>query len=419
MVGCSLGASRLCFTLGFGIVNEVYYPRIDIPQIRDLGFIVAGAGGFWCEVKRVATYRLRRLAPGAAAVEIVHEHPRYTLRLRITPDPRRDVLVIECRLEGESDLGLYVLFAPHLGATGYGNSAGIASWRGRRVLWAERGPFGAAIAAVDEHQRDAFRRASAGYVGFSDDWQDFARNGAMMWEYGFAGPGNVALMGELPRSVVLALGFGTSAHAAATLAISSLMQPFDNIVQQRLADWEAWQTQRSERCAVSLDISAAAAEQFIVSTIVLRAHIDRVYPGAMAASLSIPWGDSGNERGGYHLVWPRDLVECAGALLELGGEREARDALRYLIATQAEDGHWAHWAGPHTGMGCSSTRWHFRCCLRRRSTSGMRWVESRSRTWCVVPSALSRSPDRRPARIAGRRTTASTLSLWPYLSPRW
>ncbi len=39
---------------GFGIVNEVYYPRVDIPQIRDLGFIVAGPDGFWSEVKRNA-----------------------------------------------------------------------------------------------------------------------------------------------------------------------------------------------------------------------------------------------------------------------------------------------------------------------------------------------------------------------------
>ena len=54
MVGCALGPSRLWFTIGFGIVNEVYYPRVDIPQIRDLGFIVAGADGFWSEVKRNA-----------------------------------------------------------------------------------------------------------------------------------------------------------------------------------------------------------------------------------------------------------------------------------------------------------------------------------------------------------------------------
>ena len=37
MVGVALGHSRLWFTVGYGIVNEVYFPRIDIPQIRDLG----------------------------------------------------------------------------------------------------------------------------------------------------------------------------------------------------------------------------------------------------------------------------------------------------------------------------------------------------------------------------------------------
>jgi len=340
MVGCGLGAARLWFTLGFGIVNEVYYPRVDIPQIRDLGFIVAGPDGFWSEVKRNQNYTLKRLAPGAPAVEIVHQHARYRLRLRITPDPRRDVLVIECRLDGEGELGLYVLVAPHLGATGYDNFATVERYGGRRVLLAEQGPFGMALAAADEHQADAFGRASAGYVGTSDGWQDFARNGRMAWQYRAAGPGNVALMGELPRRVVLALGFGSSAEAAATLAISSLIQPFGNILQHQIADWEAWQARAAERSAPTLDLPDAIREQAQVSSIVLRAHLDKTYPGAMVASLSVPWGYNGNERGGYHLVWPRDLVQCAGALLAFGAEEEARDTLRYLIATQHEDGHW-------------------------------------------------------------------------------
>src|SRR5881392_411720 len=147
MVGTSLGPARLWFTLGFGIVNEIYYPRVDTPQIRDLGFIVAGPDGFWSEVKRNQNYTLRLLAPGVPAVEIVHEHPRYTLRLRISPDPRRDVLAIECRLESapaaagrDPELSLYVLVAPHLGATGYDNIATVGRYGARRVLLAEQGP---------------------------------------------------------------------------------------------------------------------------------------------------------------------------------------------------------------------------------------------------------------------------------------
>ena len=87
IVGCALGPSRIWFTLGFGIVNEVYYPRIDIPQIRDLGFIVGDGHGFWVEVKRLENYTLRLLAPGTPAVEIVHKHERFTLTLRVTPIP--------------------------------------------------------------------------------------------------------------------------------------------------------------------------------------------------------------------------------------------------------------------------------------------------------------------------------------------
>jgi glucoamylase len=340
LVGCGLGPSRLWFTLGFGIVNEVYYPRVDLPQIRDLGFIVAGPDGFWSEVKRNANYSLKLLAPGVPAVEIVHRHQRYQLRLRITPDPRRDVLVIECRLDGEGELGLYVLLAPHLGATGYDNIATIGRYGGRRVLWAEQGPFGMALAAADLHQGDAFGRASVGYVGTSDGWQDFAHHGAMSWQYRDAGPGNVALIGELPRRAILALGFGSSAEAAATLAISSLIQPFDNILQQQIADWETWQARCAERSPPTLDLPDAIREQLVVSSIVLRAHLDKTYPGAMVASLSAPWGYASNELGGYHLVWPRDLVQSAGALLALGAEPEARDTLRYLIATQNADGHW-------------------------------------------------------------------------------
>jgi glucoamylase len=343
MVGCGLGPARLWFTIGFGIVNEVYHPRVDLPQIRDLGFIVAGPDGFWSEVKRNENYTLRLLAPGVPAIEIVHHHPRYQLRLRITPDPRRDVLVIECRLDstgGDGALGLYVLVAPHLGATGFDNTALVGRCHGRTVLLAEQGPFGMALAAADEHQADAFHRASAGYVGSSDGWQDFAQHGAMAWQYETAGPGNVALIGELPRRAVLALGFGSSTEAAATLAISGLIQPFDNILQQQIADWEAWQSSCAQRSAPTLDLPEAVRDQVVVSSIVLRAHLDKTYPGAMVASLSVPWGDHGDERGGYHLVWPRDLVQCAGALLAFGAEQEARDTLRYLIATQTEDGHW-------------------------------------------------------------------------------
>ena len=87
-------------------------------------------------------------------------------------------------------------------------------------------------------------------------------------------------------------------------------------------------------------LSPRVREQVAVSAMVLHAHQDKIYPGAIVASLGVPWGNRHDDRGGYHLVWPRDLVECAGALIALGEPARARNVLRYLIASQQADGHW-------------------------------------------------------------------------------
>ena len=341
MVGCALGPSRVWFTLGFGIVNEVYYPRVDIPQIRDLGFIVADKKGFWTEVKRLQNYTFRLLAPGTPAVEIVHSHERFSLKLRITPDPDRDVLLIEMDLDGDPDLRPYVLAAPRLGTSGHDNIAEIVCRGKRRILTARQGPFALALAARNETHGDGFGAVSAGYVGVSDGWQDFNRNGVLAWHYDRAGPGNIAVIGELSRKAVVALGFGMGPEAAATLAISSLTQPVKSVVKSQIDAWEAWHSRRKKSTSLGPEELDGLSDQFLLSSMVLRCHRDKGFPGTMVASLSVPWGNSRDDRGGYHLVWPRDLVECATAFLALGAEREARNTLRHLIATQQKDGNWS------------------------------------------------------------------------------
>src|SRR5436305_2903926 len=85
-VGTSPDSGRIWFTIGHGIVNEVYWPRVDAPQVRDLGFIVADDGGFWSEVKRDSDASVSFVRPGIPAVVAVHRHPRYVLSLRICAD---------------------------------------------------------------------------------------------------------------------------------------------------------------------------------------------------------------------------------------------------------------------------------------------------------------------------------------------
>jgi glucoamylase len=251
-------------------------------------------------------------------------------------------LLIHCKLEGDDSLRPYALLSSRLGGDASGNSAWVGRQSARTILWAEQEVFGLALAAVDPRGADAWGRCSVGSAELSDGWQDFNRNGCMAWQYDAAGPGAVALMGELPREATLALGIGTSKEAAATLAISELMADFAAAWDADCQAWRAWRT-KSHRLEVEDDVHRALA----ASAAVLKVHQDLTYRGATVASLSAPWGDNSDSRGGYHLVWPRDLVETAGALVAMENFEEARDVLRYLIATQQDDGHWLQnqWLG--------------------------------------------------------------------------
>jgi glucoamylase len=342
IVGTSLGSSRLWFTIAQGIVTEVYYPRIDIPQVRDMGFIIADDRGFWIELRRNKDYQVSLPRPGVPAVTIVHRHPRFTFTQQICPSQRRDTLLLRYQLEGDEDLRPYALLAARLGEDASNNVAGVGQHNGRTVLWAEQGPFGLALVASAEDGSNAWRRCSVGCLEASDGWQDFDRNGRMTWQYDSAGPGAVSLMGELPNQGTLALGLGTSPGAAATLAVSSLMGDFSKAWDRQIRAWESWM----EGCQ-SPDLPGELRDMFLLSGMVLKVHQDRTYAGAAVASLAVPWGESSQSRGGYHLVWCRDLVETAGALLAMGAVEDARDVLRYLIATQQEDGHWLQnqWLG--------------------------------------------------------------------------
>lgn len=192
-----------------------------------------------------------------------------------------------------------------------------------------------ALSAAGEDGSDAWGRCSVGGLQVSDGWQDFNQNGRMTWQYDSAGPASVALMGELPTRATLALGLATSKASAATLAVSSLMTDFDAVWDVHCDAWVTWLA-KIRRPAIRDDIDRA----FALSATVLKVHQDRTYCGAAVASLSVPWGETSESRGGYHLVWSRDLVETAGALVAMEDYDEARDVLRYLIATQLPDGHW-------------------------------------------------------------------------------
>lgn len=328
LVGTGLGQGRVWFTVGYGILNEVYWPSNSTPQIRDLGFIIAGED-FWSEIKRVHNYTLSTPAADLLLPKIVHEHERYRLELEIVADPVRDALLIRYQLEGEG-LKLYPLLAPHLDGEGDNNIGRVTA----QGLLAEQNSQYLFLAADQ-----GFSRSSVGYVGTSDGWQDFNQHQAMTWEYHEAGPGNIAMLGELIGSIgTLALTFASSAEGAITLANSALVTGFAEARREYVSHWTQWHKSISFPQLSPLPTHLANAIKTSIS--VLKTHEGRTFPGAMVASLSTPWGDSHRDPGGYHLVWPRDSVEVGFALLAYGLIEEVRALLAYLIAIQQSDGHW-------------------------------------------------------------------------------
>ena len=344
-VGTSHYSSRVWFTIGRGILNEVYWPHVDRPQIRDLGFIVADDAGFWSEVKRDASHDVHGEGDGVPAITAVHRHPRYELTLRIIADDHADVVRIEARLDDLRDaddpgrtarpLRLYPLLAPHLGFSGRHGRAWVGTHKGRPMLFAQDGPWALALASDPAPLRQA-----VGHVGASDGWQDFAANGRMTWTHARTDAGNVAGMTEIALDggrAQIALAFGGRPEEAGLEASAALAGPFEDAWAEYVGNWHGFLRTVVDPPA---DLPQADRDLYLASASVLRAHQDRTLPGATVASLSIPWGNTRNDIGGYHLVWARDLVESAGAVVALGAAATARRTLAYLVASQEPDGHW-------------------------------------------------------------------------------
>lgn len=344
-VGTALRSKgRVWFTLSHGILNEVYYPRIDQACTRDLGLIVTDGQGFFSEEKRHASHEISPVADGIPAFCLVNTclQGRYRIRKEVLADPSREVVLQRITftpLKGSlSDYALFALLAPHLGNAGAGNTAWIAEVKGRPMLFAERDGMALALACSTD-----WLRRSVGFAGVSDGWQDLNLHHRLAWSYARAENGNVTLTGEIDLAasggqIVLALGFGRTHTEAAHRAAASLWDGFDRAASDYGRDWSHWQNslrplQRS---------TSGARDLYRVSTAVLRTHESSRIPGGLIASLSIPWGFSkgDGDLGGYHLVWPRDLVESAGGLLAAGAPEAGTRVLRYLAITQEADGHW-------------------------------------------------------------------------------
>ncbi|MCG3117744.1 MAG: glycoside hydrolase family 15 protein [Candidatus Manganitrophus sp. SA1] len=335
-------ASRVWFTLSHGILNEVYFPTVDRPQIRDMEFLISDGESFFHEEKRDLATELSYLDDHSLGYRIVKSDPqgRYRIVKEVIADPYLPCVLIQTELQGEEEflkrLHLYVLVAPHVEGRGWGNAAAKVKVAGRELLAAFRNQVYLALGATAP-----FIKSSCGYVGASDGWTDLHDNLRMDWEFDYARDGNVALMGELDlsktRTFKVGLGFGFGLHGAATTLLQCLSNPHEEYRKRFQTQWE-----RACRDILPLEKgSQDAGRLYHISHSLLMAHEDKTYPGAIIASMSIPWGEIHGDDdglGGYHLVWTRDLCNSATGLLAAESIGTPLRALVYLAASQQPDG---------------------------------------------------------------------------------
>ncbi|HEU0038119.1 MAG TPA: glycoside hydrolase family 15 protein [Verrucomicrobiae bacterium] len=346
---------RLWFTLSHGIVNEIYYPHVDHPNTRDFQFLITDGETFCHEEKRDLDHRVEYPERDCPFYRLTNSDPqgRYRIIKQVLTDPHRSVLLMHTKLEVLDEalrgkLSFYALLAPY----GAGNSGRCREIGTSRLIHAQRENVHIVAACSS-----GFRRRSVGYVGASDGWQDLMDNFKMDWEFPVAEKGNIALTGEIDLDgndeFTIAVACGGSYQTTVAKLLLSLAEPFDRHREAYVRQWQ--RTVVNPKFDFS-DDTGEGGGMYRLSRCVLLAHEDKIFQGAMVASLSIPWGEAKGEGdlGGYHLVWTRDLVQSATALLATGQTGTPLRALIWLAAIQRPDGSFpqnswlngtAYWSG--------------------------------------------------------------------------
>ncbi len=333
---------QLWFTLSHGIVNEIYFPSVDQPNTRDFEFLITDGESFFHEEKRDLVHKMQFPEKNCPYYRLVNSDPagRYRLTKDILTDPYRPVLLVHARLEIldtalQGKLRVYALLAPHISRFGEGNSGWCMHCSNVPVLYASREQVHLVMGCTD-----GFSKRSVGFVGFSDGWQDL-QNYQMDWEFCSAENGNIALTAEITpnhlHDFTVGVSLGHSYHSASTQLLQSLADPIDLHINNYVKQW------RRALVRPDFDFHEDTGDEghlYRMSRCILLAHEDKIFQGAMVASMSIPWGETkgDNDLGGYHLVWTRDLVQSASALLATGQQSTPLRALIWLAAIQHEDG---------------------------------------------------------------------------------
>ena len=327
-------ASKVWFTLRGGVMDEVYYPTVDVGNTQTFQFFVRDRKTGKVETEAEdASHRVEVLRPDSLTFRQVNtaRSGRWRIEKTYTTDPQADVVLIDVRFSSDSKADeLYAYYDPSLGNSGMHDTA--YTYGGELV--ASDGKYASALIFSDPNPaltNTAY--LTSGFLGTSDGLTQFRRDGHLVGTYERAEDGNVVQTALIvtPRHFTAVLAFAETPDAALKKAYQSRNKGFAACLAEYERGW-------ADYVRPLRKVAPRYQRQYDMAAMVLKAHEDKTYAGAMIASLSVPWGGgaSANENkvGGYHLVWSRDLYQVATAFAALGDRASAGRALDYLFRVQ-------------------------------------------------------------------------------------
>jgi glucoamylase len=321
-------ASKVWFTLNSGVMTEVYYPRLDLPNTQSLQLIVCTRRA--CQPEMEMRHELRVVDSRSLSFQQINtpSDGAYTVTKTYTTDSERPTILIQVALTSilptETVTAIYVAYDPSLNNSGRHDSG----WSDGQALVCADGPVASALVA-----NNGLAELTNNFLGVNDGIQQLRNSQALTERYQRAENGNVVQVARIrgPQTFTLALGFGASSKQALRNAQAALGQGFPRAQRTYDGGWHAY-LRPLQRVAPEYQ------QQLNLAALTLKALEDKTHRGAMIASPSIPWGGGPNANeptiSGYHAVWARDLYHVATAFLALGDRASASRALDYLFQVQ-------------------------------------------------------------------------------------
>ena len=332
-------ASPVWFTIAQGIVTEVFYPNADTAQLGDLQILVTDGKSYFSEQKRDTESRV--VYDGfVVKINSMEKNGAYVLEQKVFTDPKRAVVLVSTQVRAaRPGLKFYALMNPAMNNHGNDDRARVVGDRlvaessGYESKWAEVRKYRSVAMALASSV--GFTKASVGYVGTSDGWQELSKNFKLVNQWQQANDGNVALIGELPsvQSFDLALGFGSNTEAAINTANAALADDVRVTENEYKKGWQKY----LDKLSLKTDLSK-------LSALIIKSHEDKEFRGAIVASLSKPSVPNRQHappaEGGYHAVWSRDVYHAALGLIAVGDFSTPLAVMKNYFRIQKPDGSW-------------------------------------------------------------------------------